>query len=177
MPIILLSAIVAMYLTLGILYESYAHPFTILSTIPSAGLGALLALMAVHMEFSLVAMIGIILLIGIVKKNAILMVDFALVAERELGLSPRDAILRAARLRFRPITMTTLAAVLGAVPTAIGLGVGSEMRQPLGVTMIGGLIVSQLVTLYTTPAVYLAIDRLRKRRGRPRLLPQEVPAE
>jgi len=177
MLIVMLSALVAMYIALGMLYESYAHPFTILSTIPSAGLGALLALLVTHMEFSLVSMIGIILLIGIVKKNAILMVDFALVAERELGLAPREAILRAARLRFRPITMTTLAAVLGALPTAIGLGVGSEMREPLGVTMIGGLIVSQIVTLYTTPAVYVAIDRLRRRRSQPRLMVQEMPAE
>jgi len=161
MLVVLLSAIVGMYLVLGMLYESYAHPLTILSTIPSAGLGALLSLMAMHMEFSLVSTIGIILLIGIVKKNAILMVDFALVAEREAGLTPREAIIRAARLRFRPITMTTLAAMLGALPTAIGMGVGSELRQPLGVTLIGGLVVSQAVTLYTTPVVYLAVNRMR----------------
>jgi multidrug efflux pump len=162
MPIILLSAIAAMYLVLGMLYESYAHPLTIISTIPSAGLGALLALLVTGMDFNFVALIGIILLIGIVKKNAILMVDFALTAERELGLTPREAILRAARLRFRPITMTTLAAMMSAAPVALGLGVGSELREPLGVTMMGGLIVSQVVTLYTTPVVYLGIDWLRR---------------
>jgi multidrug efflux pump len=164
MLIILIAAFAAMYIVLGILYESYAHPLTILSTIPSAGLGALLALMLWHMDFSFVALIGIILLIGIVKKNAILMVDFALVAERELGLSSREAILRAARLRFRPITMTTLAAGLGALPTALGLGVGSELREPLGVTIIGGLLVSQVAR------------RFRFRR-RARFMPSEVPAE
>ncbi|HLY58021.1 MAG TPA: efflux RND transporter permease subunit [Stellaceae bacterium] len=178
MPVILLTAIVAMYVVLGILYESYAHPFTILSTIPSAGLGALLALMALHMDFNFVALIGIILLIGIVKKNGILMVDFALTAEREHGMNPREAILQAAKLRFRPITMTTLAAVFCALPVALGLGVGSELREPLGVTMIGGLVVSQIVTLYTTPVVFLAIDWLRRklRRQRPvaaRLQPAE----
>ncbi|RJF87928.1 acriflavine resistance protein B [Oleomonas cavernae] len=173
---ILLGAIVAVYLVLGILYESYAHPLTILSTIPSSGIGALVALMVTGVEFSLIAVIGLILLIGIVKKNAIMMVDFALVAERELGLAPREAIARAARLRFRPITMTTLAAVFGALPLAIGVGAGSEMRQPLGIAIVGGLLLAQVVTIYTTPVVYLAVDKLRGRR-RSRWLPMEVPAE
>ena len=170
MPIILLAAIAAMYIVLGILYESYAHPFTIISTIPSAGLGGLLALLICHMDFNFVALIGIILLIGIVKKNAILMVDFALAAQRSQGLEPREAIFQAACQRFRPITMTTLAAVACAVPVALGLGTGAEMREPLGVTMIGGLLVSQVVTLYTTPAMFLAIGclgvRMRRLPGR-----------
>jgi multidrug efflux pump len=163
MLLVLLSAFVAMYVVLGMLYESYTHPLTILSTIPSAGLGALLALLVCHMDFSMVALIGIILLIGIVKKNAILMVDFALFAMREEGMSPRDAIIRASQLRFRPITMTTFAAVACAIPVALGYGVGSELREPLGVTMIGGLAVSQVVTLYTTPVVFLALDCLSRR--------------
>lgn len=166
----LLGAIVAIYLVLGMLYESYAHPLTILSTIPSSGVGALLALLITGTEFSFIAAIALILLIGIVMKNAIMMVDFALVAERELGLAPREAIVHAARQRFRPITMTTMAAVFGALPLAIGVGIGSELRQPLGIAMVGGLIAAQFVTIYTTPVVYVAVDRLRGRR-RPRLLP------
>jgi multidrug efflux pump len=160
-PILILAAIVAIYLVLGVLYESYAHPITILSTLPSAGVGAVLALMLFRTEFSLIALIGVILLIGIVKKNAIMMIDFAIEAERKDGLSPRDAIYQACLLRFRPIMMTTLAAMLGAVPLAIGQGNGAELRQPLGISIVGGLIVSQLLTLYTTPVVYLYIDRMR----------------
>ncbi|HLZ65203.1 MAG TPA: efflux RND transporter permease subunit [Aliidongia sp.] len=176
MPLLLFGAVIAVYVVLGMLYESYAHPLTILSTIPSASLGALLALIVTHTSLSIIAMIGIILLIGLVKKNAIMMVDFALEAERHDGLTPEQSILRAARHRFRPITMTTLAAVFGAVPIALGHGAGSEIRQPLGITIIGGLLVSQVLTLYTTPVIYLFIDRLRSRRTR--RLPQVVaPAE
>ena len=151
-----------MYIVLGVLYESCIHPLTILSTLPSAGLGALLALRFFHTDLSLIAMIGIILLIGIVKKNAIMMIDFALAAERDEDMSPRDAIYHACLLRFRPILMTTLSALLGAVPLALGAGVGSELRRPLGITIIGGLAVSQLLTLYTTPAVYLVLDRFQR---------------
>ena len=146
---------------LGILYESYIHPITILSTLPSAGVGALLALMLTHTELSVIAMIGIILLIGIVKKNAIMMIDFALAAERNEGKSSRDAIFEACLLRFRPILMTTVAAMFGALPLALGTGTGSELRRPLGITIIGGLMVSQVLTLYTTPVVYLYFDRLQ----------------
>ncbi len=163
--LLILAAIVTIYIVLGVLYESYVHPITVLSTLPSAGVGALLALMAFHTEFSLIALIGVILLIGIVKKNAILIIDFALARERA-GWSPEDAIFEACRLRFRPIMMTTAAAVLGAVPLAIGFGEGSELRQPLGVTIIGGLIASQALTLLTTPVVYLYMDKLRTRFGR-----------
>jgi multidrug efflux pump len=162
-PLLILAAIVAIYLVLGILYESYIHPLTVLSTLPSAGVGAVIALILFHIDFSIIALIGVILLIGIVKKNAIMMIDFALVAERDHDLSPREAIRQAALTRFRPIMMTTFAAILGAVPLAIGWGEGAELRRPLGITIIGGLLVSQLITLITTPVVYLYLDRFRRR--------------
>ncbi|MGK9232957.1 efflux RND transporter permease subunit [Inquilinus limosus] len=160
-PILILAALAAIYIVLGILYESTIHPITILSTLPSAGVGAVLALMLFGTEFSLIAMIGVILLIGIVKKNAIMMIDFALEAERSRGLAPREAILEASLLRFRPILMTTMAAIFGAVPLAVGFGAGSELRQPLGIAIVGGLVVSQVLTLYTTPVLYLVLDRFR----------------
>ena len=160
--LLILTALIAVYLVLGILYESLIHPLTVLSTLPSAGVGAILALIAFGSEFSIIALIGVILLIGIVKKNAIMMIDFAIVAEREEGLSPRDAIHRACMLRFRPIMMTTMAALFGAIPLAIGFSDGAEFRRPLGISIVGGLILSQLLTLYTTPVVYLYLDRLRQ---------------
>jgi multidrug efflux pump len=162
-PILILAALVTVYIVLGVLYESYIHPITILSTLPSAGVGAILALLLCRAEFSVIALIGIILLIGIVKKNAIMMIDFALEAERKEGKQPLDAIYEACLLRFRPIMMTTMAALLGGLPLALGTGVGSELRRPLGITIVGGLILSQLLTLYTTPVVYLAFDWLAHR--------------
>ena len=165
-PVLILAALLAVYIVLGVLYESLIHPVTILSTLPSAGVGALLALMLMHTEFSIIALIGVILLIGIVKKNAIMMIDFALQAEREQGLSTRDAIFQACLLRFRPIMMTTMAALLGGLPLALGHGTGSEMRRPLGIAIVGGLLLSQMLTLFTTPVVYLTLDRFsRRRRG------------
>jgi multidrug efflux pump len=161
--LLILAAIVVIYIVLGILYESLIHPITVLTTLPSAGFGALVALMVLKMEFSLMALIGVFLLIGIVKKNAILIIDFALQAERERGLSAVQAAREACLLRFRPILMTTLAAGLGALPLAIGFGQGAELRQPLGVTIVGGLMASQVLTLLTTPAVYVLLDRLRRR--------------
>jgi HAE1 family hydrophobic/amphiphilic exporter-1 len=159
-PLLILAALLVVYLILGILYESYVHPLTILSTLPSAGVGAIAALMLFGFDFSLVAMIGVILLIGIVKKNGIMLVDFAIAAEREEGLGPVEAIRKAALLRFRPIMMTTAAALLGAVPLMLGHGTGSELRQPLGYAMVGGLAVSQALTLFTTPVIYVYLDRL-----------------
>ncbi|HEX8835449.1 MAG TPA: efflux RND transporter permease subunit, partial [Candidatus Acidoferrum sp.] len=158
---LIITALVAVYIVLGILYESFIHPITILSTIPSAGIGAILAIKVAHTDLNMIALIGIILLIGIVKKNAILMIDFAVQLEREENLSPLEAIYRACLLRFRPILMTTMAALFGALPLALGAGVGSELRRPLGVTIIGGLIVSQMLTLFTTPIVYIYMDRLQ----------------
>ena len=173
---LVLAALVAVYIVLGVLYESYIHPITILSTLPSAGVGALLALLVCRMEFSVIALIGVILLIGIVKKNAIMMIDFALHAEREEGKEPVEAIYQACLLRFRPIMMTTMAALLGALPLALGTGVGSELRRPLGVSIVGGLIVSQVLTLYTTPVIYLAFDNLARRFQR-RRTPHELGPE
>jgi len=177
-PLLILAALLAVYVVLGVLYESYIHPLTILSTLPSAGVGAVLALMISHTDFSIIAMIGVILLIGIVKKNAIMMIDFALHAERTQGIAPADAIHQACLLRFRPIMMTTLAALLGAVPLAFSFGDGGELRRPLGIAIVGGLIVSQVLTLYTTPVVYLYLDRLQtwsRERWR-RFWPDQEPA-
>jgi multidrug efflux pump len=160
-PLLIGAAILTVYIVLGILYESYIIPITILSTLPSAGVGAVLALMAFHMEFSIIGLIGVILLIGIVKKNAIMMIDFALAAERSQHLTPRDAIYQACLLRFRPIMMTTAATIFGAIPLAVGFGEGSELRRPLGISIVGGLLLSQVLTLYTTPVVYIYLDRFR----------------
>jgi multidrug efflux pump len=179
-PLLILAAIVTVYIVLGVLYESYIHPITILSTLPSAGVGAILALLLCRAHLDIIALIGIILLIGIVKKNAIMMIDFALDAERDEGKTPAEAIYQACLLRFRPIMMTTMAALLGGLPLALGTGTGSELRRPLGITIVGGLLLSQLLTLYTTPVVYLAFDRLAKRfqqRGRPEPAPLPEPAD
>ena len=162
-PWLILAAAIAIYIVLGVLYESFIHPLTILSTLPSAGVGALLSLMLLGYDLSVIALIGIVLLMGIVKKNAILMIDFAIDAERHQGLSPEESIVQAALLRFRPIMMTTLAALFGALPLALEGGTGSELRNPLGITIIGGLLLSQLLTLYTTPVIYLYMERLRAR--------------
>jgi multidrug efflux pump subunit AcrB len=161
-PYLIAAAIIAVYIVLGILYESYIHPLTILSTLPSAGVGALLALMLFKRDLSIIGLIGIILLIGIVKKNAIMMIDFALSAERNEGMAPRESIYQACLLRFRPIMMTTMATLLGALPLAFGTGVGAELRQPLGITIVGGLLLSQILTLYTTPVTYLYLGRLSR---------------
>ena len=165
-PLLILAALITVYIVLGVLYESYIHPITILSTLPSAGVGAILALLVTHNDFNVISLIGVILLIGIVKKNAIMMIDFALEAEREQGKPPDESIYQACLLRFRPIMMTTMAALLGAIPLAFGSGTGSELRRPLGITIVGGLLVSQVLTLYTTPVVYLYFDRLAKRLSR-----------
>jgi len=179
-PWLILAAVLTIYIVLGVLYESFIHPLTILSTLPSAGVGALLALMLVGQDLSVIALIGIVLLMGIVKKNAIMMIDFALEAERDHGKSPMEAIHEACLLRFRPIMMTTFAALGGGLPLAIGQGAGSELRRPLGIAIIGGLLISQWLTLYTTPVIYLYLDRFAhwlagKRRRPTGEIPANVP--
>jgi multidrug efflux pump subunit AcrB len=177
-PFLILAAVITVYIVLGVLYESYIHPITILSTLPSAGVGAILALQITRNDLTVVALIGIILLIGIVKKNAIMMIDFALDAEREEHKPPEEAIYQACLLRFRPIMMTTMAALLGGIPLALGSGTGAELRRPLGITIVGGLLLSQLLTLYTTPVVYLWFDRLAQKFERYRIgnpIPPEEP--
>jgi multidrug efflux pump len=176
-PILIGAALLAVYIVLGMLYESLVHPLTIISTLPSAGVGALVAMVLCKSDLDIIGMIGIILLIGIVKKNAIMMIDFALAAQRNEGMNSRDAIYQACLLRFRPIMMTTMCALLGAMPMAFGWGAGAELRRPLGISIVGGLIVSQMLTLFTTPVIYLYLDRLQafswkraKFRGRPGLL-------
>jgi multidrug efflux pump len=166
MPLLILAALVTVYIVLGVLYESFIHPITILSTLPSAGVGAFLALILFRQDLSVVAIIGLVLLIGIVKKNGIMMVDFALDAERNHGKNSTDAIYEACLLRFRPIMMTTMAALLGGLPLAFGSGIGSELRRPLGIAMVGGLLVSQVLTLYTTPVIYIFFDGLAQRFSR-----------
>jgi multidrug efflux pump len=166
MPLLILAALVTVYIVLGVLYESFIHPITILSTLPSAGVGAFLSLILFHQDLSVVAIIGLVLLIGIVKKNGIMMVDFALDAERNQGKNSTDAIYEACLLRFRPIMMTTMAALLGGLPLAFGRGIGSELRRPLGIAMVGGLLVSQVLTLYTTPVIYIFFDNLAHRFSR-----------
>jgi multidrug efflux pump subunit AcrB len=173
-PLLIGAALLSIYIVLGVLYESLIHPLTIISTLPSAGLGALLALLITGTDLSVMGFIGIILLMGIVKKNAIMLVDFALEAERQRGLSPFEAIQDACLERFRPIIMTTLAALFGAVPLALAFGTGAELRRPLGISIVGGLLVSQLLTLYTTPVIYLALERLA---GRRKPIAAPVPAE
>ncbi len=179
-PVLIAAALVVIYIILGVLYENAVHPITILSTLPSAGIGALLLLMALHIDLAMTALLGIILLIGIVKKNGIMLVDFALDAERNEGLKPEESITKACLLRFRPILMTTMAALLGAVPLAVGTGTGAELRQPLGYTIIGGLALSQILTPFTTPIVYLHLDRLSamlKRMRRDRSTPDLAGAQ
>jgi HAE1 family hydrophobic/amphiphilic exporter-1 len=173
--VLLVLAIIVIYLVLGILYESFIHPLTILSGLPFAGFGALLVLVIFRMDLSVYAFVGIIMLIGLVKKNAIMMIDFAIEAERSEGLSAREAILEAARVRFRPIMMTTMAALMGTLPIALGAGAGAESRRPLGVAVVGGLAFSQLITLYVTPVVYTYLDALQRRLGRKRAVVETVP--
>jgi multidrug efflux pump len=174
-PFLILAALITVYIVLGVLYESYIHPVTILSTLPSAGVGAILALELTGMPFDVISLIGIVLLIGIVKKNAIMMIDFALEAEREHHMTPEESIYQACLLRFRPIMMTTMAALLGGLPLAVGSGTGAELRRPLGITIVGGLLLSQVLTLYTTPVIYLFMERIARRFTRERAAPAPAP--